>query len=156
MGPELPTEAIDQARDTLTALGSPDVASTFAKYRWPKRTVSGAYHYQAAAQEIVTCKNEKKFANFHYGEFTEVGDLWPNEISERLEEVLKQKWELTHLTEKCKGSLELEVSLIAEPLPSSQDTKEWLGRYKAAFKENAGEAKVGTDVLHETFRLEAN
>ena len=154
MGPELPPKVIDQARDTLTALGSADVASSFAKYRWPERTVNGSYLYKAAAHEIVTCKNEKKVANFHYGEFTEAGNMWPNEINEKLSEILTQNWSLNDVATKCKGSLDLQVSMIVEPLPNSEDPKDWLGRYKAAFKESTGDLKKTTDILHDTFAIE--
>jgi hypothetical protein len=153
MGPELSPAIIDQARDTLTALGSEDVASTFAKYRWPERLVDGKYHYQVAAQEFVTCKNEKKYAKFHYGEIVEAGSVWPNEIEALLAATLTDQWELDALSTKCKGSLDLKVSLITEPLPSQQDPKEWLDRYKFAFQEGAREAKQSADTLHDTFEF---
>jgi hypothetical protein len=153
MGPNLSPEVIDQARDTLTALGSADVASTFAKYRWPERAVNGMYNYQVAAQEFVTCKNEKKFATFHFGEMKEAGNLWPNQIDEALTEALTKAWELDALANKCKGTLSLKVSLIKDPLPGKVDPKEWLGRFKASFQEEAGNHKKSADTLHDPFEL---
>ena len=153
MGPDLSPEVIDQARDTLTALGSPELASTFAKYRWPERLVDGKYHYQVAAQEFVVCKNEKKYANFHFGELIEAGNLWPNEIEEMLPATLTESWELDSMSSKCKGQLSIKVSLIPEPLPGQQDPKEWLGRYKSAFQEGARDAKKSADILHDNFEL---
>lgn len=153
MGPELSPGVIDQARDTLTALGSADVASTFAKYRWPERTIDGKYNYQVAAQEFVTCKNEKKYATFHFGELKEAGNLWPNEVETALAAALTKHWKLDEAAKKCKGTNVIKVSLIKEPTPGKQDPEAWLGSYKTTFQDEARDSKISTDILHDPFEL---
>jgi hypothetical protein len=153
LGPSFSPGIIDQARSTLDALGSPDVASSFAKYRWPEKKVDDKYVYTAVCEELVTCKNGKKQAYFHHGRFTEGGDKWPAELSGELQNILTTHWTMD-AAEKCKGEGEFLVEMSQEPIAEDDEAaREWLARKIQAFRAKAGEFQKAAVIEESQFDL---
>lgn len=150
LGPTLPPKAIEQARTTLLALGSEQVADSFSGYRWPDRKRDGAYHYAAVASQIVTCKNGKKQATLHWADVTEPGNLWPEQVQLLIGEKLEAEWHLDEAAAKCKGTGEIAYAMPGEPLESEAARDVWLEAQRKAFVgKTTGFDKVA-ETRHET------
>lgn len=151
LGPNLPGTVVDQARNTLLALGAEDLANRFVQHRWPERLTDGRYTYAATVQELVTCKNGKQQAFLHHGLVEEPAARWPNDLQGSLEAVLG-KWK-TNTAKKCKGTAELAYAMSPEPLADDAAAKAWFTEQQEAFgKKTQGFGKT-SDVPQDAVRL---
>jgi hypothetical protein len=114
LGPQIPPDTIDQARDTLLALGDEPLADEFVKYRWPEKLQGGTYHYGVVATETSACKNGKTSVYLHSGQLTDSG-RWPDALEMIVEDTVKGSWGLTHGA-KCKGTSQFKVVMTEEPV----------------------------------------
>ncbi len=131
LGPQIPADAADAARDILMSLGAEDLANSFAGYRWASRKDGGKYTYYVMAQEMVVCKNGKEQGYLHHGKVTEGGTHWPDSMKMDLEAKLVAKWEL-EAAAKCKGEGTIKVEMTNEPIADDKEIEAWLeGRQKA-------------------------
>jgi hypothetical protein len=135
LGPSLPVDAIEAARDTLRAVEAKKEANQFAKYRWPDAWSDG-YTYAAVATEIATCKNGKEQHYLHVGEINEDGTHWPDKLASKLDGRLTETWALDHAA-KCKGTSKITTEMSAEP---SADHSAWLEAKSTAFTTAAADA----------------
>jgi hypothetical protein len=153
LAPDLPANAAPQARTALDALGAPDEASGFAQYRWPDRRIDGVYRYTAVATEIATCKNGKQYGVFHFGDFTNTGTRWPDQIAETLETTLTEQWSMT-LADDCGGTGEIAVQMTEEPFAGDTEArKDWIGRELKSFQAQTDGFKKATDQNEPDFKV---
>lgn len=132
LGPTLGGSVVEQARDTLLALGADELARQFAQHRWPERRSDGKYTYLAVAHELVTCKNGKKQGYLHYGDVVEPGAVWPADLQSKLVETLRAKWRLD-AADKCKGTAEMAYEITSEPVAGEAEASEWLEGQRKVF-----------------------
>jgi hypothetical protein len=150
IGPILPAKAVDQGRQTLTALGATDEADGYAAHRWRDRLTDGRYSYAVAATEQVTCKNGKIQAYLHTGVVTEPGKVWPEDLQARHAERIAAGWEITHAA-ACKGTAELRWSFSGEPLAAPAD--DWFADQKKSFDAAAAAASKAEAIAHQALAL---
>jgi hypothetical protein len=149
LGPNLPADTtIDVARDTLRALSKEDLANAFVKYRWPAQLQDGGYTYLVAAQELVTCKNGKKYGYLHVGDLKNPANLWPDALDAALEEAAVSAWKLNEAS-KCDGTGELKVTMTSEPVAGEADADAFRERHDKAFQA-ATEGYKKADVVDES------
>jgi len=133
LGPQIPPDAADSARDILLSLGDEDLANQFAGYRWAERKAGGKYTYYATATERYVCKNGKEQAIFHHGKILEGGTHWPDALQMDLEGALKGKWTLEGAA-KCKGEGTVEVEMTDEPVADDSEIEGWIEERVEAFE----------------------
>ncbi|MFT4623297.1 MAG: hypothetical protein ACI8PZ_001953 [Myxococcota bacterium] len=141
LAPSLSPTVIDTVRDTLRALGDDATSEAMARHRWKSR-FSGGYTYVAVAHELVTCKNGKQQATFHYGDLNESGARFPDTVLATLDATLEGAWGLD-AAEKCKGEGEIIVAMTPEPVEGEAAVSEWLEAQRETFKaKSSGFSKV--------------
>lgn len=146
LGPGLPGTVVDQARNTLLALGAEDVANRFVRHRWPDRLQDGAYAYPAAVQEIVTCKNGKQQAVLHHGLIQDDATRWPADLQASLEGVLG-KWR-SNTAKKCKGTATYAYAMASEPVADDAAAKSWFDAQQKDFAEKTKGFQKTSDTAH--------
>lgn len=151
LGPTLKPKAVEQARQTLLALGAEQAADSFARYRWPERLADGHYRYRVVAVEKATCKNGKSQSLFHYADFTEPGNQWPEQIQALLPEKLDAEWKL-EAAEKCRGTGTLDVFVPAEPFKDEAEATAWLEEQRKTWKSSVG-AATAKETAHPAFKM---
>jgi len=135
LGPQIPPDAADSARDILLSLGDEDLANQFAGYRWADRKTDGKYTYYAMAIERFVCKNGKEQAIFHHGKLVEDGTHWPDALQMDLEGKLGSKWGL-EAAAKCKGEGTIKVEMTEEPVADDKEIESWLEERVEAFEKD--------------------
>ncbi len=115
LGPTLPPEATQAARDTLRALGDEAAANSFVSYRWPDRVADGAYAWAVSSVETWTCKNGKKGATLHTGLVLEPLSRWPDAVATAVDAGISQQWAMDSGA-KCKGEGNVVTSISEEPV----------------------------------------
>lgn len=132
--PRIQPNAIEQARQTLTALGANDQADQLAQHRWPDRRTDKGYRYAASANVLVTCKNTKQFAFLHLAPMVEIGNVWPEQLSARFAQNLGSLWDIDALTTKCKGTSEITWEFPNEPFADDAKRDGWMAVQTKAFE----------------------
>lgn len=135
--PQIPAETIEQARDTLLALGDEALAAEIVKYRWPDRKVDETYNYGVVAIESATCKNGKTQVWLHSGYLTNIS-AWPDAIASGAEEHVLGNWGLDHGA-KCKGTSEYEVFVMGEPA-TEESFQAFVDEHSGGYKDAAKSA----------------
>jgi len=125
LAPELPPQALDQARTTLLSLGDEDASNRLSAYRHADQMINGELHYGLVAVETATCKKGDTWLGIHTGEIVEPGDLWPDQIQDAAEAAIEGQWSF-ELARKCKGTSEIEVLITEGPTGSPEGGTEWL------------------------------
>lgn len=151
LGPDLPGTVVDQARNTLLALGASDLADRFVAHRWPDRLNDGRYIYAAAVEEVVTCKNGKQQAVLHHGLVEEPARRWPTDLQASLESLLGG-WQ-TNTAKKCKGTAEFEYAITSEPVADEAAAQAWISERKEAFAKKTGGFHKASDTSQGRLRL---
>lgn len=115
LAPELPAQALDQARTTLTSLGDEASANALSAWRYADRMRDdGKLHYGLIAVETATCKKGDTWLGLHSGEAVEGGALWPDQIQAAAEAAVESQWTF-ELAKKCKGTAEITVLMTELP-----------------------------------------
>ena len=114
LAPQIHPDAMEQARDTLLALGAEDLSNSVVQYRWPDRIQAGTYAYAVVATEDITCKNGKQQVIFHHGRLTNFTQ-WPDALEMDVEGRVKEGWSLNG-AEKCKGTGSIAVKMSPTPV----------------------------------------
>jgi len=125
LAPELPAQALDQARTTLLSLGDEDASNKLSAYRHADQMIDGELHYGLIAVETASCKKGDTWIGIHTGEIVEPGDLWPDQIQAAAEAAIEGQWEF-ELAKKCKGTSAIEVLITEAPMGSPEGGTEWL------------------------------
>jgi len=109
--PTLPEPAVDQARNTLLALGSEADSDAMAAQRY--RTLAqadGSLQYGIYVTKVATCKKDSKI-EVHTALVTGAGRTWPDQVVARVQPAVGQlQW---HLPKDCTG----EVVIVASEKP---------------------------------------
>jgi len=150
LGPILPPQAIEQARQTLMSLNAEEQADELAAYRWKERMEDGVYQYAVTALETAECKNGKTFAYLHYAAFTEPGKMWPEQLQEHIGEKLIFEWELTG-AEKCKGTGEHTFVVVKEPFSDDASVKKWISAQQSKFEKTGADYDKSKTIGHDSF-----
>ena len=147
LGPQIPAETIDQARDTLLALGDEPLSNEFVKYRWPDRKQGETYHYGVVAIESSTCKNGKEQVWLHSGQVTNIS-VWPDKLEMDIEDHVMNNWGLDHGA-KCKGTSTYSVHITAEPA-TEESYQAFVDEHSEGYREAAKSAWKSGVVAEET------
>lgn len=115
LGPTLPREATQAARDTLRALGAHADADAFVRYRWPDRIADGHLSWAVRAVETWTCKNGKAGTAWHTGLVRDPLARWPEEVEADVRAGVAGAWGLD-TGERCKGTGTVDLRVSSEPV----------------------------------------
>lgn len=151
--PALKPNAIDQARQTLSALGAVEEADLLAKYRWPERKGDKGYRYAASASQVITCKNGKQQAWLHIAPLAEAGNFWPEQLEQRFAANLSGLWAIDAAAKKCKGTAEVHWEFPAEPFADDAGRDGWITVQKKAFETAQAAVPTKKVVVHEAVEL---
>jgi hypothetical protein len=154
LGPDLPARGVDQARTTLLALDAKEAADRYARYRWPAAYRLGGYRYRyaAVAVERATCKNGKKLAILHHADFTEPGNLWPDQLPELIPEKLTHEWRLDG-SNLCPGEHEVAFVLPWTPFQTDEDRARWMHEQLTAYRDSVEGYKKAVEKQEDPFEL---
>ncbi len=122
----LPAKAVDQARNTLMALGDEEGADALVKVRYNGVIQEGDYLlYGVVVVETATCKNGKVQQFVHEAELTDPGQTWPDQLEGKVKSVIEHHWKL-NLAERCKGEGKTEFKLPFKPFGDKAAYKAWV------------------------------
>lgn len=100
--PTLPAKAVEQARNTLKALGAEQQSSAMAKYVHKEGLqADGRLQYGVFVTETATCKKGDTRIVAHHAPVL-IMDAWPDEVGERVKAAVETFG--FDLAEKCKGT----------------------------------------------------
>jgi len=126
LSPTLAAKAVEQARNTLLALGDEQGSDALARVRYNAFLQSGdVLLYGVLAIETATCKNGKVQQYVHVAVVTDPGQTWPDQLEEKVSTSIQHAWKL-NLAERCKGEGTTVLKLPDAPFVDEGAHKEWV------------------------------
>lgn len=127
LAPDLKIKAVEQARITLTALGSELESDQLAAVRYKKLEQADGFVWGAVLNETASCKGGKKvMQRLHWSRAVDDdGSIWPDQALEAIQSAAEVAW-TTDLAARCRGEGTLDYRVSDKPFATDDELKAWV------------------------------